>query len=246
MNTKICSKCKEEKPLEDFYKDNRKQGMFRSQCKICIDKIEIERRKQYASNTHSKSISKKKCAKCKEEKLSKEFYKIKSTKSGLSAYCISCLKDIASERYKKNKEKIDKKNKEWQESNKEKFIEMKKNWRNQNKEGINQYHKDYHKKNPHKVREKNRKRRAIKASVNESFTATDELLIKSRFDNQCFNCGSTEHLNIDHHYPLSKGFALTINNAVLLCKSCNCSKGPKLPEDFYTSEQINELNNILK
>ena len=62
-----------------------------------------------------------------------------------------------------------------------------------------------------------------------------------KFNNQCFNCKSTEKLSVDHHYPLSKGFSLSINNAVLLCKSCNSSKSIKLPEYFYSPEQLTDL-----
>ncbi|KKK48152.1 hypothetical protein LCGC14_3148020 [marine sediment metagenome] len=46
--------------------------------------------------------------------------------------------------------------------------------------------------------------------------------------------------------PLSKGFALKINNATILCRPCNSKKGTKLPKEFYTKEQLCELDKILK
>ena len=46
--------------------------------------------------------------------------------------------------------------------------------------------------------------------------------------------------------PLSAGYALEENNAVVLCRSCNSSKGIKQPEEFYTTVQLTKLYGILK
>ncbi len=51
--------------------------------------------------------------------------------------------------------------------------------------------------------------------------------------------------NCNNHYPLSKGFALDKENAVLFCKSCNTSKADKLPEEFYSSSELTQLEWIL-
>ena len=53
MKTKVCSKCKEEKSLSDFYKDSDKKSNLRPDCKICRDKITL---KYYTKN--KKDISK--------------------------------------------------------------------------------------------------------------------------------------------------------------------------------------------
>jgi len=92
--------------------------------------------------------------------------------------------------------------------------------------------------NPEKARMGSRRRRARKVAVNENYTAEDEAFTKNLFDHACFNCGSTENLSVDHYRPLSKGNALTLTNAIILCRSCNCSKGPKDPEQFFSEEQI--------
>ena len=51
---------------------------------------------------------------------------------------------------------------------------------------------------------------------------------------ELFICGATEDLTIDHHYPLSKGFKLTRDNAVLLCRSCNSAKRDILPDIWHS------------
>ena len=69
-------------------------------------------------------------------------------------------------------------------------------------------------------------------------------LIEAVFNHRCFCCGSEQALQIDHHYPLSRGFGLTPDNATLLCKQCNVLKGNKLPEQFYSQNQLQQLEYI--
>ena len=38
MKTKICSKCKEEKDVCEFYKNNKNPNLYRGSCKICMNK----------------------------------------------------------------------------------------------------------------------------------------------------------------------------------------------------------------
>ena len=89
--------------------------------------------------------------------------------------------------------------------------------------------------------QKARRRRELKRDLDLQLTATDISRLYQIFDSQCFHCGNEDYLQIDHHRPLSKGFGLSIQNAVLLCRSCNAAKHNKMPEDFYTSVQLEAL-----
>jgi hypothetical protein len=86
------------------------------------------------------------------------------------------------------------------------------------------------------------RRRERALSIDRQLTTGEVREIYERFHHQCFRCGSREQLAIDHHYPLVKGFALSPQNAVLLCKSCNSEKHGKWPEEFYSLEQLERLN----
>lgn len=90
-------------------------------------------------------------------------------------------------------------------------------------------------------RKHSHKRRELKRGLEHQFTADDYTAILELFHYKCFNCGSGQHLQIDHHYPLSRGYALNRQNAVVLCDRCNYSKYNRLPSDFYTSEQLLNL-----
>jgi 5-methylcytosine-specific restriction endonuclease McrA len=91
-----------------------------------------------------------------------------------------------------------------------------------------------------KVRALVRRERAH--AVGEQRMGKDDILfIYNQFNNKCFNCGSDINLNVDHHYPLSKGYALSKENAVLLCNKCNLSKHNKYPEEYYSFLKLMEL-----
>ena len=51
----------------------------------------------------------------------------------------------------------------------------------------------------------------------------------------CKYCGATEHLEVDHVVPLSRGGANTVRNVVIACRSCNAAKNAKHPADFVAN-----------
>ena len=116
----------------------------------------------------------------------------------------------------------------------------------ENKEEINKRVSEWAKNNRDKRRSYARKRRAKKLAINENYTIEDEAYTRALFGYRCANCGCTETHSIDHHFPLERGNALTRGNAVLLCVSCNCKKGIKPPEDFYSREKLNYITDILE
>jgi len=151
-----------------------------------------------------------------------------------------------------NKEKVAANRKAYHQANKEAISAKHKAYREAHKEEIAAYKKAYLQTEAGKKigRQSQRKRRAMKASVNEHFTKVDEVETLNKFNHQCFRCGMTaedhkakwnESIHIDHLYPLSEGNALTQNNAIILCKSCNSRKGTKNPSEFFTTEQLDEL-----
>lgn len=179
------------------------------------------------------------CSKCKQEKELECFSKCKKNKDGLFGRCKECdrqyyqlnkqrIDDRCNKRardpvekekkkaydnkhypqyYQRNKQQIETKNEKWKINNKDKRSEIDKKSR--------------------------RKRRALKLEVNECYTHEDEQLTRQAFNHRCFNCGETDNLHIDHFHPLSKGNALILQNACLLCGSCNSSKGAREPIEFY-------------
>lgn len=103
-----------------------------------------------------------------------------------------------------------------------------------------------YKNNRQLYRNAGRKRRDLKKKMDYKYNSSIEKITRMVFNNSCFNCKSKNNLCIDHHYPLSKGNGLAIDNAVLLCKSCNSKKFIKSPKEFYNKKQIREIDRLLK
>lgn len=67
METKICTKCGQERPIEDFYWKNKAKGLRRSECKDCHNnyvKNKYKERHDEVNNIKSQM----KCVKCGQDK----------------------------------------------------------------------------------------------------------------------------------------------------------------------------------
>tara|TARA_R110000824_G_scaffold33443_5_gene107185 strand:- start:941 stop:1513 length:573 start_codon:yes stop_codon:yes gene_type:complete len=184
----------------------------------------------------------KRCYACKIQQPRLEFYNDKRSKDGLQGRCKSCLAEYT----KNNREHILSYKSDYRAKNNKKIKDNKKEYYRNNKDNEKKRVREWKDNNYDKVMAQNRKRRDNKIVIAEIYSPEDERYTKELFDNKCFNCGSIDNLQIDHNKPLSKGNALTRQNAVLLCRPCNLAKHTTDPEEFYTEEVLNKLNKILK
>lgn len=90
------------------------------------------------------------------------------------------------------------------------------------------------------------KRDYLEKNYDNKISKGDRLFVFKKFNNTCFKCGSKKNLTIDHHMPLSLGYKLDKNNAVVLCRNCNKKKSNLMPEKFYTAEELEELERNYK
>ena len=67
-----------------------------------------------------------------------------------------------------------------------------------------------------------RRPRARKRRV---WTDEERRFILDRDGWRCVNCGADDQLEIDHVIPFSRGGACSVENACVLCRSCNARKG---------------------
>jgi 5-methylcytosine-specific restriction endonuclease McrA len=253
---KECKKCKTNKELAEFSIRIDSPDGYRNECKECTS----EYLKAYHKNPPIKEVLEdgfKRCFKCKTIKAHSEFNKCSKNKDGLRGYCKVCHRKKNKlwdsehaeyrEKYKEeNKEHIKEIIKEWRLQNKEKIVNDKKEYYKNNKDKINIRFKKWYEKNKEKVYDNKIRRRARKLGCNEKYGSEERKITFILFEYKCFKCGSKDNLCIDHHRPLIKGNALSINNAVLLCKSCNSSKGTKDPEEFYGKELYDILEKKLE
>lgn len=224
VETKRCKRCGIEKEIISGFCESKKgSGKYYSPCKSCASKTSIVWREK---NKEKRSL------------YNKEWYR-RNLKENREK------KRESSRVWKKNNpDKVKKYNKKYYAKNDR--TEYTDQWRKNNPDKIKANMRRWTKNNPEKARENARKRRDKKKSIGELFTVKMENITKEAFNNRCFNCSAIEKLCADHHRPLSKENALSLSNAVLLCKSCNSSKKNKDPEEFYGEERCKQLDEKLK
>ena len=200
------------------------------------------------------SVGKKKCHFCKKEKCINDFgRKILETGNiaiiSICKECVSIKNKIIRKKTKsknKNKRNIADKNKECSRCH---YIGTNFSKCMSNPDGL-QYickkcqsigFREYSKNNSNKLFESRNRRRERKKLVKNNYSKKCLDITLFVFNNKCFNCGMKDNLSIDHNYPLSRGYGLTIGNAVLLCRSCNSSKKDILPKNFYSKNKLKTL-----
>lgn len=238
---KECTKCHTSKPFSSFGKDKRKSDGLGSHCKLCRKKYAA---KKWAENkdkllARSKELREQEevpthriCRTCKIEKTISSFHKNKSYPGGHIYNCKKCRLSDLKERYEND------------ESFRRARLEKEKKYRENYPERYRKKAQRTYQKNKDSYLANNAKRRAKKLSLDEQVDRAFRRFIKLKFNNTCFNCGSTKKLSLDHHKPLSKGHVLVESNCVLLCRSCNSKKRDKDPENFYTKDQLKTLREV--
>lgn len=97
----VCTKCKVEKNVSEFYKDASTKSGYAYYCKACRRKYNQAQRKAWKKDKLETKI----CCTCKANKKISEFYKNASTKSGYATLCKTCQKKYTRDWEKAHKEK---------------------------------------------------------------------------------------------------------------------------------------------
>jgi hypothetical protein len=140
MQTMICSKCKQEKNVSEFYRNKSSSSGYRSQCKECQFGYKPKARKQVPDDLPTDM---KWCIICESVKHKSEFSKHDSTRDRLQTHCSECQKQHAKDWYQNNKERHIASGKKWKENNKERCKKTSKNYRLSNRQHINQLKVDW-------------------------------------------------------------------------------------------------------
>jgi hypothetical protein len=130
MDKKVCSKCNQTLPIDNFYFKNKSKGYRKSYCKECG-------KKYYKANKERKNAYDKAYREANKEKLAEQ----------KKAYWEANKEKLAEQKkayYEANKEKFIK----WRKANKEKVSEREKIYREANREKRNAYKKQRKKSDP--------------------------------------------------------------------------------------------------
>jgi 5-methylcytosine-specific restriction endonuclease McrA len=164
------------------------------------------------------------CTTCKVKKSFYDFYKDKRKKDGLYPRCKSCHLKCTKKYYDNNTEKIRSNYKKYYYNNQEAISKTNAKWRDNNRDRISRTSSTWAKNNLEKRRGYWQKYRSLK--VNNSFEISSSE-IKKLYNSDCFYCGASEDITLDHVIPLSRGGRHSIGNIVPACGKCNYSKNNK-------------------
>ena len=176
------------------------------------------------------------CTKCKIEKDESNFQKRENGKNGLASWCKTCTKIYDDEYHNKNKEKINKRERDYYQKNKKRLKKVRHEYVNKNREKLSKNGKIYYQANKEKVREKQRE--YIKKNPNKTremhlkqiygITSKDYNKILKIQNGVCAIClqpssskhqsGKIKNLAIDHDHE-------TGEIRGLLCDNCNRALG---------------------
>src|SRR5688572_8073470 len=88
--SKMCSKCKIEKRLSEFYEDKCQKSGYYPSCKSCKKIKNKEVARKYSLLTTREEKDKKVCSRCKIEKNVLEYVKNRYQKDGFAGECKQC------------------------------------------------------------------------------------------------------------------------------------------------------------
>lgn len=214
-NTKVCSKCKIEKPKEAFYKRAGSKDGLRTECRECENS---RSRSAYNSNPeyHRTRASNWRNENPEKHSASKRAWK-KANPDKVKAY--------EKKHYQNNSEKIIERTKKYYLNNRDKVLETKRIYQQKNAELIREYKKQWSMANSEKVSDA-RHRYRTKKHENGIFKIRNKFL-KRLYASPCVNCGATDNMSADHIIPVAKGGVHSEGNLQPLCIPCNSSKQDK-------------------
>lgn len=120
---KVCTKCNEMKPMDDYHLNRKSADGHQSRCKKCITERIVYTPEQQQKNREGMN-GVKTCCKCKEIKALEEYYKDQNSSDGYQRRCSDCAKKATRDNYHKNPERAKRSSREWYANNKERHYEV--------------------------------------------------------------------------------------------------------------------------
>jgi 5-methylcytosine-specific restriction endonuclease McrA len=162
-----------------------------------------------------------------------------------------------------DKEKEKARKRQYYIENRAKKMEYIKNWKKENKNLVSLYkskYKETHREDIKALSKKYFEKEYVKENINfntaiyrskranllTTLTREEWRLCKEYFYNECAYCGKKERLSKDHLVPLKKGGALSKDNILPTCRSCNVSKSTWDFLDWYVRQSFYSVERHFK
>lgn len=185
------------------------------------------------------------CSKCHEVRPLEEFSKHPGHRDGRQSYCKACGRAMVAARYQRIGSEAYRR---YESSERGRLVRDEYAASDARRNSNNRYQRSEHgklrtRKYLASLRGKlggkiRRARRRVRLAMAEGFISEEDFQeLLARYP-QCAYCGaefdpSKKEPQLDHVVPISKGGSHALSNAVLACRSCNASKGNKIPHEWF-------------
>ena len=186
------------------------------------------------------------CIGCGIEKPLRAFNRDAQRKDGRKSYCKLCARKCSKRWRQKHPEQHKANAARWYAEHPKQARTTRARYVKEHRDQVNVWAARWQNAHPEQRRIRARHRRAQRQFVSENFTIEMEQFVHEFWGYQCAVCCTFERLCVDHWLPLSGGHALTTANAVLLCRTCNGSKGARLPETIYARKFVKMVERQLR
>jgi 5-methylcytosine-specific restriction endonuclease McrA len=104
VTSKVCSKCRIERPLDQFPFQNKAENKLHPDCKVCRSLAYKGYKRPQYNGTIPPGMTEKWCPQCKKHLPCEAFHKRKRNKDGLGEWCKQCMREKKKQRYEKDPE----------------------------------------------------------------------------------------------------------------------------------------------
>jgi hypothetical protein len=262
VTSKICTKCKLDKPFSEYHKKKRTKDGLQCQCKTCILKWGAAYKS--AHREESRAYNKTYYEQNREHRLEYGSQWKKDNREKANEIARRWreanperTKEIRARSHEAHKDKNNARSKRYREENREAFLAMLSRWYAANKDHVAAYNRDKYEANRGEMVERTRKwreanpeavaamcrlRRARRFAAGGTHTTEDidRLLIEQ--DHKCANPHCLIDLTavkkeLDHKQPLARGGSDGIDNLQWLCAPCNRRKHAKQMDEWLAAEE---------
>ena len=227
---KRCSKCKEDKPRDQFSKKKTAPDGLRYSCKECDKKAKTEYRSNPVNNEKEKLSAQKWYGDNREKALD---YHAKRRARNPELFK---ARDKASK--EKNREKAKESTAKWRANNKDRKRTGNAAWYSKNRDRELKRMAAYRAAHPEVISAGHAKRRAaeLNAPIGDiAEIAKWEKTWRLKDAVHCYWCDKEfagAECHADHYVPLAKDGPHHVTNLVISCAPCNLRKNKMMPEDF--------------
>jgi hypothetical protein len=217
---KVCSRCDEWKPVEEFTRRLLRGDGYQAECKACKAARD---RKRYAENPERAREKNQRYWAAHKERLREQNRRWKAANP-------ERVREQQRAYRAGHREWDRSRSRKWARANPNKKREMNRAFARANPDLRRVWKRKWREANADKNRAQYHRRRTREIDNGGSFTAAEWVALKESYDYTCLCCGRQEpeiQLTPDHVIPVEKGGSGAIRNIQPLCGLCNSSKGVK-------------------